>query len=123
MTSVDASTDTSDLKTSKSKEYEATDLTLLYNLDLFQKSPISDQIRNEIYVPVQPVNLLDANSGRSGGSLQFRIFGDDHYLDLHNSYFLFNVKIIKQDGTPVAWNTAKVAPVNGFGHSLIRNLT
>jgi len=123
MTSIGTSTSDLPIPT-KSKEYEGTDLALLHNLDLFQKIPVSNQIKSEIYVPIQPVNLLDSNSGRSGGSLQFRIFGDDFFLDLHNSYFIFNVKIIKQqDGSAVSWPSAKVGPVNGFGHSLIRNLT
>lgn len=98
------------------------DLLLINQLNLFERNPWTDQVKSENYLPIQSINVLDSQSGRSNGILTFRHFGDNHFINLSKSYFRFIVQITDKDGHNIDFKESKVAPVNLFACSLIKNL-
>lgn len=103
----------------KSKELAA-NLALLPNLNLFEKTPITEQVRKEHYVIVHTQNLLDENSARPGGILKYMIHGDDLYLNLAQCFFHIEVQLLK-DNKPIVFSNSNVSVVNCFASSLIKN--
>src|SRR5215469_9015354 len=101
------------------------DLTLLPELDLFERESVNHQIKNSFFVPVNTQNLLDKNSGRGDGTLVFKFYGDDYFISLRDCFIHLEVKITHPDtpeGSLLDFSKAKVGPVNSFSTSIIRNM-
>ena len=86
-------------------------------LDLFSTPPTMAALEESWSTEYLPTNSIDDNS-----PIKFTVSGDsNHYLDLHSSYFYFEVSITKEDGTNIDANT-EVGPVNLLAHSMFQQV-
>jgi hypothetical protein len=93
---------------------------LIRQLDLFERVPISHQVRSEHFLQIQPITVLDNEHGKSGSTISWRYFGDHHFLNLGASYIYFQVKLLENGSTVSAEST--IAPINLFAYTMIKNL-
>ena len=83
-------------------------------LDLFSVWPTQTSIENGMYVQYQPLAALDGTS-----TIEFNVNqkSSGEYLDLANTYLHVKARVTDDKGLPIK-ETAIVAPVNNFFHSL-----
>ena len=83
------------------------------SLDLFSEQQSGNGIVNNYDVETPPANSIQHNN-----PIRFVLPGHpEHYLDLSNTYMRVKIKVLKEDGSPIA-DDDKVAPVNDMFDAL-----
>lgn len=88
-------------------------------LAIFAQRPVQTDIEGWNFEYIYPLNNVKGNSG----PIEFNIQGSaEDYIDLDNTLLCLKVRVKQSNGMDLQ-NTAKVAPVNNWLHSLFSDVT